>query len=244
MNTTEPPAGEPSRPRGVLCRRSVLGLAAATPLLVSCGASPAVDRAPPPAVPIRVHTRWSAHPDGPMPKRGDEGVPFRVIANHGAQPSVHQGALVGNLPDRGAATYVLQSLTERVRRIGAVFGLDPGTEDGSLTLVAWNPRARLTTHCHIAFAPDRWLAATVTEGEVAEYAREDYAIPLVTDGRPYRVEVVVDGDAMHVELPDGTTVRVDDEAVGRLVGSSMPCWEFYRQEAGGAGVRLYETWAG
>lgn len=235
----------PAPPSAGLSRRRLLWLAVAAPVLVSCArpwASVPAAPAPPPG-PVSVRTRWRARPDGPIPPTGDEGVPFAVTAPHGRQPSVSGGALVGNLPDTNAATYVMQGLTTKILRIGAEFGFDPGNGAGSLGLIAWIPFADATAHCHVAFAPDRWIAATVENGELDEIGSGHYSTPLVQDGRPYRVEVVIDGATTYITLPDGSVVRSGpSEGVARIAGTA-PCWEFFREEPGSTSVRLYETWA-
>ncbi|MET0188121.1 MAG: hypothetical protein ABW212_03925 [Pseudonocardia sediminis] len=228
----------------MITRRTVLALAGlAVGGVTGCAEQPATVAAP--DVPVRLRTRWQGRPDGPLPPRGDEGVPFTLaLSESSASPTVTGGALVGNLPDRHAAAYVMQQLDAKVRRIGATFGVGPGTDAGSLALVAWVPgRATLETHCHVVVTPTRWIVATAENNALDELASGTLSRPLPQDGTPQRVEVVFDGATAFLTLPDGSSHQITGEAIGRIPGA-IAGWEFYRDHAGGADVRLYETWAG
>jgi hypothetical protein len=228
-------------------RRGALALGvtalAAVPLS-ACSAWAATPVAPPPDVPLRVRTRWSAHPDGPLPPRGDEGVPFALTGpDVSPPPSVTGGALVGHLPDRHAAAYVLQTPGGAVRRIGATFGFGPGTTTGALALVLFSADRPFTGPCHLAISPDRWVASTLVDSGLTEIGSGRLRTPIPQDGRPARVDAVVVGDALVITLPDGRRVGPRGDDVAGL-DAATACWEFFRDDAGGADVRLYDTWAG
>lgn len=218
-------------------RRSVLGLVAVAPWAALAVVPPT--RA---AVPTDLHTQWSGRRDQPLPARGDEGLPLRVVAVGHPPPAIAGGGLVGNLPERTAATYVEQDLTTKIARIGAEFGFGPGSEGGALGLIAWVSGQWLTGHGHIAITPEGWIAATVRGGELTEYASGSFRTPLATDGRPYRAEVRFAGATTALTLPDGTIARGTHPDVARLDGTTA-CWEFYREAPDGAPVVLYRTWA-
>jgi hypothetical protein len=221
-------------------RRHVLGLVALAPwAALVVGPPPRPARA---AVPTDVHTRWSGRPDQPLPSHGDEGLPLRVVAVGHPPPVIAGGGLAGNLPESASATYVEQDLPAKIVRIGAEFGFGPGSARGALGLIAWVPGQPLTGHGHIAITPEGWVAATVRDGALTEYASGEFRVPLVTDGRPYRAEVRFDGATAALTLPDGTSARGDHPDVARLDGT-VACWEFYREDADGAPVVLYRTWA-
>ncbi|NMO90384.1 hypothetical protein [Actinomycetospora sp. TBRC 11914] len=225
---------------------AVGGAAAVTGLAAACSAHAATGSPvpPPPDVPLRVRTRWTARPDGPLPARGDEGVPFTLTGpDIEPPPSVAGGALVGHLPDRHGAAYVLQTPGGGLRRIGATFGFGPGTTDGSLALVLFSPGRPFSGPCHLAIAPDRWVAGTLVDAAVTEIGSGTFATPIPQDGRPVRVDAVVVGDALVVRLPDGSLVGPRGPDVAALPAATA-CWEFFRDAAGGADVHLYDTWAG
>jgi hypothetical protein len=226
-----------------LSRRHVLALGLACLPVGACAAQ-MPPPAPPPEVPIRLHTSWNSRPDGPLPDRGDEGVPITLaqIATAGV-PTVTSGALVGNLSDQHAAAYVMQQPPGALRRIGAVFGVDPGSTAGSLGVIFWTSTERFSGPLHLAIGSERWIASTAENESLTEIGSGALSTPLPLDGRPSRVEVVLDGDTMAITLPDGSVVRPHGTDVARLP-AAVACWEFYRDAPGGSAVRLYETWAG
>jgi hypothetical protein len=226
----------------------VLGLglgalsAAALVATAGCDTTPV---APPPDVPLRLHTRWAGRPDGPLPQRGDEGVPIVLTGPDVVPgPTIAGGALVGNLPDRSAANYVLQTPGGApIRRIGATFGFGPGTTAGALALVVFSPSPPFTGPIHLAISAQEWIASTVVAAKLTEIGSGVLENGIPPDGTPARVDVVVDGHELAIALPDGTVVRPQGDDVARLPGTTA-CWEFFRQSPGGADVRIYETWAG
>lgn len=229
----------------MLSRRRVLSMAAlvALPALAGCGSSATVPTIVPLAVPLRLYTQWTGRPDGPLPRTGDEGVALTlVLSGSTVHPAVRGGALVGNLPDAHGAAYLLQSMPSKVLRIGATFGFGPGEWSGSIALVAFVP-GQFSGHCHVVVAPDRWIASVLDGGGLVEIGRGPLTAPLPQDGTPQRVEVEFVGPSAILSLPDSTRTRVDDPRIERLTGT-VACWEFYRNAAGGADVRMYETWAG
>jgi hypothetical protein len=226
--------------RGALALGGTLALAACTKGGVD------VTSAPRPAeTPIRLSTRWDAHPDGPIPAAGDDGVPITpILAGSTVNPAIVDRALVGNLPaDRAAAAYVTQRLGQRVERIGARFGYDPGATSGAIALLGWTGEAVLNGHCHMVITPTRWIAGVVTANSVVEVASEDFATPLPQDGRPLRVDVQFAGSDVTLSLPDGTMKQVSDLRFA-APGGVMAGWEFYKDTAASAPVKFYETWAG
>jgi hypothetical protein len=208
-------------------------------------AAPAAPVPAPPDVPLRLHTRWTGRPDGPLPARGDEGVPITLTGPDVVPgPTVSGGALVGHLPDRHAANYVLQSPGGApLRRIGATFGLGPGTTAGALALVVFSATPAFTGPIHLAVSAQEWVAATLVQTALTEIGSGTLATPIPLDGRPARVDAVIVGDALVIDLPDGTRVGPRGADVLGLPGATA-CWEFFRDDAGGSDVRLYETWAG
>jgi hypothetical protein len=70
-----------------------------------------------------------------------------------------------------------------------------------------------------------------------------HTAPLRQDGASSTVEAVIIGPTASLTLPDGTTKAVSDPAIGTL-GGSLACWEFYKDTAGAADVRLLRSWAG
>ncbi|WP_226366712.1 hypothetical protein [Pseudonocardia sp. ICBG162] len=224
----------------------VLGAAGLAGLAVpaGCGTSGEVVPVSAPEVPVRVRTRWAGRPAGPLPAAGDEGVPFTMsLAGTTERPSTDGRGLVGNLPDRPSAAYVMQGLPDKVHRIGARVGFGPGSAEGMLALVAWDPSAPMTAHCHFVLTPDHWVGATAGDGSLDELGRGRLSADLPGDGSPVTFEVVVSGRTVWVHLPDGSVTAVQGEAVERIQGS-IACWEFYRNAPGGAPVTIYETWAG
>jgi hypothetical protein len=228
-----------------MTRRRALGLGvSALPAAALAGCAAAAPVPAPPDVPLQVRTRWSARPDGPLPARGDEGVPFALTGPDVVPPpAVVGGALVGYLPDRHAAAYVLQTPGGALRRIGATFGFGPGTTAGALALVLWSAERPFTGPCHLALAPDRWIASTVVDTALTEIGSGTLATPIPQDGRPARVDAVLVGDTLVITLPDGSVVGPRGRDVAGLPATTA-CWEFFRDDAGGADVRLYDTWAG
>lgn len=227
----------------MISRRVLLG-AAGVLALGACSARADTAVSPTPLVPIRLSTRWSAHPDGPLPPAGDEGTPLRLaLSGSTTPPAVHSGALVSNLPDKGSAAYLSQTLGVRVTRIGATFGFRPGDVAGSVALLAWTGSAPLSGHCHMVFTSDRWIAGVLDNGAVDVIATRYYARPLIQDLRPVRAEVTFSDATVIADLPDGTRRQLTDPRFGGGQGIAA-CWEFYKNEAGSADSVLYETWAG
>ncbi|MEJ2866393.1 hypothetical protein WCD74_01365 [Actinomycetospora sp. OC33-EN08] len=227
----------------MISRRVLLASAGALALgACSARAEPAVAPAPP--VPLRLSTRWSARPDGPLPATGDEGAPLQcVLSGSTERPAIRGGALVSNLPDAHSAAYLSQPLGQRLRRIGATFGFRPGDVAGSVALLAWTGSMPLSGHCHMVFTSDRWIAGVLVDGAVQEVDTAYYARPLVQDVRPYRVDLTFDGATVIADLPDGTRRTMTDPRFDRGDGVAA-CWEFYKNDAGSADSMLYETWAG
>ncbi|GAA4807474.1 hypothetical protein GCM10023200_51380 [Actinomycetospora chlora] len=205
---------------------------------------------PPPAP--RVRTVWRDHADGPMPARGDEGVPFVLrAAGPVGGPVVRGGALDAELGDQRAASYVNQDLGTAVHRVGARFAFVPGpgtSDDGSLCLAAWRGALPpdgpgvIEAPVHLVVTPRRWIHSIAVENELVELATGAFDRPLPTDGSALRVDVTLAGDRAEIALPDGTTTTVRDDRVPALP-APVACWESYRHAPGGAAVRLYETWA-
>ncbi|WP_029430291.1 hypothetical protein [Blastococcus sp. URHD0036] len=200
--------------------------------------------AAPPDIPVRLTTRWDGKPDGPLPATGDEGVPIVVaLAATTAEPTVQDGALVSNLPASSAgAAYVQQDLGRPVTRIGARFGFGPGSASGSLALIAFNRTDPPTAHCHMVFAPDRWIAGIVTEDGVVEVTTRPYRSAVPQDGSEVEADVRFAGTTAWVTAPDGTVTTLDDPRFTPT--GAAACWEFYKNDPTAADVRLYETWAG
>ena len=232
-------------------RRAVLGGTAAVLLLAACGRSAGNGAVTPPPTP-RVRTVWRNHPDGPMPARGDEGVPF-VLRSSGpvAGPVVRGGALDAGLGDERAASYVNQDLGTAVRRVGARFGFVPGpgtSDDGSLCLAAWRGALPpdgpgvIEAPVHLVATPRRWILSLAVGSQLAEIATGRFEPALPTDGTPLVMDVTLVDDRAEVALPDGTTATARDPRIPALP-ARVACWEFYRHAPGGAAVRFYETWA-
>ena len=200
-----------------------------------------------PDVPIRLSTRWSGKPDGPLPRTGDEGVPIELnLAKSTASPSIVDGALVSNLPDvAGSAAYLKQELdAARVNRIGARFGFGAGDSSGAIALlaIAAGP-AGASGHCHMSFGPDRWIAGVLTDNAVTEISTRRYSSPVPQDGRPVTADVWFRGSTVWVEVPDGSIQTLTDPRFGGTDGA-IACWEFYKHTPASADTRFYETWAG
>ena len=226
-------------------RRGALALGGLT-LVAACGSgAEVVPGSRPPAATPRLATRWEGRPDGPLPATGDEGVAITpILAGTAANPSIRDGALVGNLPaDRAAAAYVTQRLGRQVERIGARYSYEPGDRSGALALLGWTGEALLQGHCHMVITPERWIAGVVTANEVVEIAQEDFARPLPQDGSPLTVDIAFAGSAVTLALPDGAVKQVSDLRFA-APGGVMAGWEFYKDTADSCDVRLLETWAG
>ncbi len=223
-------------------RAVVVGLGAAA-LAAACSTPLSSAQAAP-----ALHTDWTTKPDGPLPAVGDEGRPFVVTLsgpNHGPRVSGH--ALVADLPQANAATYLNQELGAPVRRLGAEFAFGPGTANGSLCLAAWSgslppPTSSLAAPCHFVVTPDHWIYGVVVRGQLVMLANRAYARPLPQDGSPLRAELTISGRTATCHLPDGSTRRVTDPRIASIPGTT-PCWEFYRDAPGDAEMRLRRTWA-
>ncbi|WP_433803105.1 hypothetical protein [Actinomycetospora sp. CA-084318] len=232
----------------VLDRRAALGaLALAVPAaLVACSSTvePALR---PVAAGVRLATDWARRAAGTGAVTGDEGVPFRVVAHDAPPPVVRNGALEAGLPDAHAATYVLADAGADVVRIGATFAFGPGSEAGSLCLAAFTgiplegpvPRSR----CHFVITPRRWLYGVIDAGSLTVLRQGLHDGGLRQDGTSYAAEAVVTGSTASLSLPDGSTATVDDPRIAAL-GGRFACWEFYKDAAGAADVRLVRSWAG
>jgi hypothetical protein len=238
--------------RTALGRRTVLALGAGAVLAGLAGCASATGSPPPavpavpdvPDVPMRLHTRWAGRPDGPLPARGDEGVPLTAIpTGTAALPTLRGGALVGNLPAAHSACYLTQPLGAPVRRLGARVGFGPGETSGSVALVAWTGTAPLSGHCHVVFTPDRWIAGVLTDGTVNEVASGSYATAMPQDGTLRAVDVTFVGDTAVLTLPDGTRTAARDPRFAAATGR-VAVWEFYRHTGESAEVAFAETWAG
>ena len=234
-----------------LSRRALLGGTAALLLAAACGCStdggtPVVPPAP------RVRTVWRDHADGPIPARGDEGVPFVLRASGPVGgPVVRAGALDGELGDSRSAVYVNQDLGSPVTRLGARFGFVPGpgtSDDGSLCLAAWRGAlppdgpGTIEAPVHLVATPRRWILGVAQASQLHEIATGSFDPPLPTDGTPLVLDVTLAGDRAEIALPDGAPATVRDARIPALP-APVACWEFYRHAPGGAAVRLYETWA-
>jgi hypothetical protein len=215
--------------------------------LSACSVHPVAKRAtePAPEVPTDLLTAWDAKPDGPLPTAGDEGRPLLVRqSGTTAAPSIRDGGLVGNIPRTGAgAVYVLQDHGARVNRIGARFAFVDGDTSGSVGLLAFGAGADHAGHCHLAFAPDRWIAGVISDGRVVEIARQEYTSPVPRDGAVVTADVRFSGATAWITAPDGTVSSLTDTRFRRPSGS-LACWEFYKGTPSGADVRFLETWAG
>ncbi len=232
----------------VLGRRAALALLglAGPAALAACGSSTASPR--PVSAGTRLATDWSARPAGTGAVAGDEGVPFRVVAHDAPAPVVRNGGLEAGLPDAHAATYVLADAGADVVRIGATFAFGPGSEAGALCLAAFTgvplegPAPR--TRCHFVITPLRWVYGVIEDGtSLATLARGVHTVPLRQDGTPYSAEAVIVGSTASLSLPDGTTTAVGDPRIGTL-GGPLACWEYYKDAAGAADLRLLRSWAG
>lgn len=232
----------------VVGRRAALafGLAAPVAVLAACGTSSAPR---PPAGPIRVRTDWSRRPEGDGAAVGDEGTAMRVVLRDAPlAPVVRAGALVGQLPDAHGASYVNQTVASKVVRLGADFAYGPGSEAGSLCLAAWTgvpfqgPVVR--THCHFVITPERWIYGVIEDGtSLRVIDTGGHTTSLRQDGTPYSAEALITGETATLALPDGTTRAVSDPAIA-AIGGTWACWEFYKDAAGAADVRLLRSWAG
>jgi hypothetical protein len=195
-----------------------------------------------------LHTDWTSKPDGPLPATGDEGRPFVVrLSGLDRGPRVSGGALVADLPQTEAATYLNQDLGAPVRRLGAEFTFGPGAADGSLCLAAWSgalppPPGPLDAPCHLVVTPDHWIYGLAVQGQLVPLVTQAYARAVPQDGTPLRVEVTLAGSTASCRLPDGSTRTVTDGRIASIPGL-VPCWEFYRDAPGDAEVRLRRTWA-
>lgn len=196
-----------------------------------------------------LHTGWRSKPDGPLPPVGDEGITIVNTRSHvEAAPSLHSGALVGNLPSQQSASYVNQDMGAKVQRIGAVFSLGPGNAAGALCLAAWArvlPSAGgqlIETHCHFVITPELWIFGVVVSNQLIELAHGGFSSPLPQDGSPRLTEVRFRGPTATILLPDKSVQMVSDDRIDTLFGT-IACWEFYKNASGAANVRFYETWA-
>jgi hypothetical protein len=245
----------------VLGRRAALGLGVLglgglglAPVLAACAGAGSVTptamtrpgTTPPGTTPPtpRVRTVWANHADGPLPGRGDEGLPLGVVLLGATVPPAIGGrALVGNLPDAHAAAYLIQPLPGRVRSLGARFGFTPGSDNGSLCLASWIGRPPTDTNCHMVLAPDRWIFSVARGNTLSHVDDGPFAAALPQDGSPLTVQVDLDGGPTAVlRLPDGQVRTVVDARIGSIPGS-VAGWEFFRNAPGGADVLLYESWA-
>ena len=235
---------------GPMSRRAALGLGGLgllAPVLAACAGSgpvtPAAVTVPTPTTP-RVRTVWADHADGPLPARGDEGLPLGLVLLGSSVPPVVRGrALVGNLPDAHAAAYLIQPLPARVRSVGARFGFGPGTDNGSICLASWTGRPPSDTNCHLVVAPDRWIFSVAQGGALHHVDDGPFTAALPQDGSPLTLQVELDGGPTAVvRLPDGQVRTVVDARIGSIPGS-VAGWEFFKNAAGAADVLLYESWA-
>lgn len=242
--------GGPEMGRRAALGLGVLGLAGMgllTPVLAACAGSssvgPVAATVPAPTTP-RVRTVWSNHADGPLPIRGDEGLPLEaVLLGSTVPPTVRGRALVGNLPDDHAATYLIQPLGARVRSVGARFGFTPGSDAGSLCLATWIGRPPIDTNCHMVVTPDRWIFS-VAQGNALHHVDDGpFTTPLPQDGTPLTLQVDLDGGPNAVlRLPDGGVHTVVDARIGSIPGT-VAGWEFFKNDRGAADVVIYESWA-
>jgi hypothetical protein len=235
-------SGEPGPVRRTSRRAVLAGLGAAA-LGAACGAPTSSAQAGP-----ALHTDWTTKPDGALPAVGDEGRPFVVtLSGPDRGPRVTGSALVADLPQANAATYLNQDLGAQVRRIGAEFAFGPGTANGSLCLAAWSgalppPPGPIAAPCHFVLTPDHWIYGVALQGRVIQLANRPYGRTLPQDGTPLRVDLTIAGGTATCHLPDGSTRTVTDPRIASIPGT-VPCWEFYRDGAGDAEVRLRRTWA-
>ncbi|MDL5159177.1 hypothetical protein [Actinomycetospora termitidis] len=231
--------------RTALSRRRVLaGLGLGLPLLAglaACGSSAAAV----PTVPVRLHTDWTVKPGGTTPVVGDDGVPFHLAQEGSAPPpAVLEGALEGQLPEALSSSSLAQEMRAEVRRIGATFALGPGSPQGALTLAAWTGVPFVTAQCHLVLTAQQWILGVVEQGALRVVRQDGYGSPLRQDGAtPYTADVTFAGDTATLALPDGGSATVSDPAIGATLGT-VPAWQFYKNGAGGADVRLLRTWAG
>jgi hypothetical protein len=184
-----------------------------------------------------------------MPRAGDEGITIVNTRSHAeVAPALSSGALVGNLPSQQSASYVNQDVGAKVRRIGAVFGLEPGSAAGAVALAAWAKSLPpgggqvIETHCHFVITPERWIFGVVASTHLIELADDYFPSPLPQDGSPRLTEVRLHGPTATILLPDKSVQIVNDERIDTLLGT-IACWEFYKNASGAANVRFYETWA-
>jgi hypothetical protein len=229
-------------------RRAALGLGGLgllAPVLAACAGSGPVTPAAVtvPSTPT-VRTVWANHADGPLPDRGDEGLPLGVVLlDSPVPPTIRGRALVGNLPDAHAAAYLVAPLSGRVRSVGARFGFTPGSDNGSICLATWTGRPPSDTNCHLVVAPDRWIFS-VAQGNTLHHVDDGpFTGALPQDGRPMTLQVDLDGGPTAVlHLPDGQVHSVVDARIGSIPGS-VAGWEFFKNAPGAADVLLYESWA-
>ncbi|GLZ51858.1 hypothetical protein [Actinomycetospora sp. NBRC 106378] len=230
-------------------RRALAGLALGVPALVlatACSASEASEASEASAggPDVRLHTDWTARPDGSAPDLGDDGVPFRVVRDGaGSAPSVVAGALVPALPDRLSSSSIAQEMRARVRRIGASFTFGPGSAQGALTLAAWTAVPFVNAHCHLVLTPAQWLLGVVEEGTLRVVTQGTFRTPLPQGPTPSSVDVTVAGDTATVRLPDGGSTVARDPRFATTLGT-VPCWGFYKTAPGGTDARLLRSWAG
>lgn len=224
-------------------RRALAGLALGVPALAlatACSASEAAAGTPD----VRLHTDWTARPDGSTPDVGDDGVPFRVVRDGAAPPpTVADGALVAALPGGVSSSSVAQEMRARVRRVGAAFAFGPGSAAGALTLAAWTAVPFVNAHCHVVLTPAQWLLGVVEEGTLRVVTQGTFRAPLPQDATPATVDVVVAGDTAVLRLPDGGSATARDPRFGTTLGT-VPCWGFYSTAPGGTDARLLRSWAG
>ncbi|NWJ69483.1 hypothetical protein HX744_02625 [Pseudonocardia sp. ICBG1122] len=138
----------------------------------------------------------------------------------------------------------MQGLPDKVHRIGARVGFGPGSAEGMLALVAWDPSAPMTAPCHFVLTPDHWVGATAGDGSLDELGRGRLSAVSPATGPPVTFEVVVSGRTVwvaparrlghHAVQARG---RGADPGLDRLLGV-LP------NAPGGAPVTIYETWAG
>ncbi len=163
--------------------------------------------------------------------RADTGQLYTLAGAGVAHCKILGGRYVGENPPTGDATvYAGVLLDEQPITIGGMVSFLPGpggAAPGAIALISSNDGSITLQHMvHLVLTPIScnvtwWNGATQNQQMAHGGWEVEFDTPLAVDGTSYPILMTINGDNVHVDLPDGTSHDWYDPMVSALAGTFM-----------------------